>query len=386
MKIPFFEGELIRRGTLVFLATLFASIIAFFANLIISKILGPESFGVFKTIIYLFAFLPMLTDFGINVSLTKYIAEFGKESKKVKYLISWFLKVKIISYLLLTIIIFLLKDYIALHFLKNISLSYLVFAGIFSAALTFFSVFSFIALGFQNFKLFSLSQFLNSASSAFIAILLSPLGIFYMILGWGLGPLIGNLPIIPFVLKKKIFSGYKKIDMKKIFLKFSLPIYPIELSATLFTAIIPFLSLFFSQKLIGYYSFAFMFYYVTTLIPNSLSAVLFPKVSELNGLKRYKDAKNILRRSFLYYSLVAITGLVFVILFSEWFINLIAKEYLPSLLIFKIIVSLGFIFGYNVIYINYLKGLGRVRRYAFFVLIQNILLIIVSFTLLNAML
>lgn len=383
MKIQLFKGELMRRGFLVFIAMLAASIIAFFANLIISKILGPESFGTYKTIIYLFGFLPLIADLGINASLTKYIAEFGKESKKTKHLINWFLKIKLLSYIFLIIVIFLLKDSIALYFLKDASLSYLIVASIFLIAFSFFSTFSSIVMGFQNFKLYSLSQFLISTISFLLSILLSPLGVFYMILGYSLGPLIGNIPNVLFLLKKKAFSGYEKIDMKKIFFKFSLPVYPIELSANFFSVIVPLLSLFFSQTLIGYYSFAFMFYYITTIIPNSLSTVLFPKVSELNGLKRHADAKIILRKAFLYYSLFAIAGLIFVFLFSEWFISLISSDYLPSLLMFKVIVALGFIFGYNVIYSNYLKGLGKVKRFALFTLTQNILLIVASFLLLS---
>ncbi|MEM5778148.1 MAG: oligosaccharide flippase family protein [Candidatus Aenigmatarchaeota archaeon] len=384
MKFQPFKSELIKRSSLVFIATAFASLIAFFANLIISKLLGPESFGVFKTVIYLFAFLPTIADLGINSSLTKYIAEFGEKSKKLKHLIYWFFKVKLISYVILIAVLFFLKDYIALYFLKDASLSYIIIAGIVFLASNFFLTFSFIVLGFQNFKLYSLSLFLNSSISAILAVLLSQLGIFYMILGWSLGPIIGNLPNIFYFLSKKI-EKIEKIEMKKIFFGFSLPIFPIELSVALTSAIIPILSLFFSQELIGYYSFAFMFYYVTMLIPNSLSTALFPKVSELNGLKKHKDAKAILKKSFLYYSLVAIIGLAFVILLSEWFISLIANEYLPSLFIFQSIVSLGFIFGYNVIYSNYLKGLGKVKKYAFFVLLQNIILIAVSFILLSLM-
>ena len=383
MKIQLFKGELFRRGFLVFLAILATSIIAFFANLIISKILGPESFGTFKTVLYLFAFLPLIADLGINASLTKYIAEFGKENEKIKHLINWFLKIKFLSHIFIIAVIFLLKDSIALYFLKDASLSYLVIAGIFLIGFTFFSTFSSIILGFQNFKLYSLSQFLNSTISFLISILLSPLGVFYMIIGYSLGPLIGNIPNILFLLKKRAFSGYEKIDMKKIFFKFSLPVYPIELSVNFFSVIVPLLSLFFSQKLIGYYSFAFMFYYITTIIPSSLSAVLFPKISELNGLKRHGDAKIILRKTFLYYSLVVIAGFAFVFLFSEWFISLISQEFLPSLLMFKVIVFLGFIFGYNVIYSNYLKGLGKVKKFALFTLAQNILLIVASFLLLS---
>jgi O-antigen/teichoic acid export membrane protein len=105
----------------------------------------------------------------------------------------------------------------------------------------------------------------------------------------------------------------------------------------------------------------------------------------LDGLKKYGHAKNILKRSFLFYSLVVVIGIACVFLLSEWFIAFVAKDYLPSLPIFKVIVSLGLIFGYNSIYTNYLRGLGRVKKYALLMLIQNIVLIVASFILLNSM-
>jgi O-antigen/teichoic acid export membrane protein len=90
-----------------------------------------------------------------------------------------------------------------------------------------------------------------------------------------------------------------------------------------------------------------------------------------------------LKKAFLYYSLFAAIGLVFAFLFSEWFIGTVAANYLPSLYIFRIIVSLSFLFGFNVIYVNYLKGLGRVKMYALFLLAQNILLLAISFFILG---
>jgi O-antigen/teichoic acid export membrane protein len=316
------------------------------------------------------------------VSLTKYISEFGEgRIREVRHLVKWFLGIKLLSFVVIISITILFRDYIALYFLKDTSLNYLIPAGIFLLAMTFFSVFNFIILGFQNFKLFSLSQFLSSVSAALLAILLSPFGIFYMILGWGFGPLIANILNIYSLLKRRIFSSSIPTDVKKIFRKFSLPVYPVELSTNLFNAIIPLLSLFFSQILVGYYSFAFMFYLAAVLIPNALSTVIFPKVSELNGLKNYDHAKNILRKAFMYYTPVVIAGLVFVFLFSEQFISLVARQYLPSLLMFEVLISLGLIFGYVIIYANYLKGLGRVKRYALITLTQNLILIIASFIL-----
>jgi O-antigen/teichoic acid export membrane protein len=143
--------------------------------------------------------------------------------------------------------------------------------------------------------------------------------------------------------------------------------------------IVPLLSLFFASIMVGYFSFAFIFYFAALLIPNSLSIVLFPKISELNGLKKHTDAKNFLKRTFVIYTPIVLIGILIVILFSEQIINLISKEYLPSLFMFKVLISLGLIFGYNIIYTNYLRGLGRIKLFALLTLIQNLLLIAISF-------
>ena len=167
-------------------------------------------------------------------------------------------------------------------------------------------------------------------------------------------------------------------------MKFSLPLYVIGILVALLSIIVPILSLFFPQESIGYLSFALLFYTATLLIPNAIASVVFPKVSELNGLKRHGDAKNILRKAFLLYSMVVVMGLLAVFLLSDWMFNLLFVTYLPSLFMFKVLVGLGLIFGFNVIYTNYLQGLGRVKLFGLLVLVQNAILFAVSFMLLSA--
>ena len=378
------KSDLAKTSSIIFIATLSSNLILFLANLFIADQLKPVGFGVFKTIIYLFSFLPILIELGIGASLTKYIAEFGSRGKeKVGYLAKWFLKLKIYSYLVLMLLIFIFNEQISLIFLKDASLSYLILSGILLMGLSFFSVFQSIVLGFQKFKLYALSQFLTLTSSAILGVLLSPLGIFYIVLGWSFGPLIGNLFSIKFFFDSRILKKTKEFDIKSIFLKFSMPIYLIGITTGLSSAIIPFLSLFFSQEKIGYFSFAFIFYFAALLIPGALASFVFPKVSELNGLKKHGDAKIVLKKAFKLYVFVAVLGVLFVILFSEWLFTTFFEVYLPSLFIFKVLTILGFISGFNTIYVNYLQGLGRMKRFALLTLIQNALLIIISFALLS---
>ena len=51
--------------------------------------------------------------------------------------------------------------------------------------------------------------------------------------------------------------------------------------------------------------------------------------------------------------------------------------------LFKVVVIMGLLFGYNVIYTYYLQGIGNVRKFALFAIIQNVILLLVSFGLLS---
>ena len=182
---------------------------------------------------------------------------------------------------------------------------------------------------------------------------------------------------------KRQIKKSKEFDVKRIFKKFSLPSEFVWISINLFSIIIPVLSLFFSQEAIGYFSFAFLFYFATLLVPTSISSVVFPKVSELNGFNKRRDAKGILKKALLLYAPVFLIGMMLVALVSDLFFATFFENYLASLPAFKVMVSLGLLFGFNMIYINYLQGLGRVKRFALMIVLQNVILFTVSFALLS---
>ncbi len=375
----FEESEIIKSGGMVFSASLVGSVILFIANLLLSKHFGPEGFGNFKTVIYLSLLLSSTIELGAGITLTKYIAEFSKD--RINYIVRWFLKLRIVSYLILLCIIFIFREKIALYFLNDPSLSNLIMAGMLLSALVFFDIFKFISLGFQNFRLYSFSQFLTLTSAGIFTLTFGYLfGIYYAIIGWGLGYLIGNLPNIRFSFAKKIFKKTDvRLDVKKIFLNYSMPIHLMIIPGFIGNAIIPILSLFFSQRLIGYYSFAMVFYQGVISIPNALSSVLLPRFSELNGSDNLNEARIKLKRIFLIYTPIVILGIIFCILFSELFLSIIASAYLPGLLIFKTLVCFGLFVGYLLIYRSYLTGLAKLRRLTIIVIFHNISLFILSF-------
>ena len=88
----------------------------------------------------------------------------------------------------------------------------------------------------------------------------------------------------------------------------------------------------------GDYGFAWIFYSGVLLIPMALTQVLFPKISELNGSKNIKGAKEELKKVFALYTPIVIAGIAGTLMFSKSVVTLIAPEYLPSLLIFKTLI------------------------------------------------
>lgn len=382
MKINAILGEeLIKSSGMVFGASLIGSIILLVSNLVLSKHFGPESFGNYKTVVSLFLFLPALIEFGAGTTLTKYIAEFSDE--RIHYMARWFLKLRVILYLFLLGFIFIFRNQIAIYFFKDVFLNFLILPGLLIVFFRFFEIFKSITLGFQNFKLYSFSQFLTSASAGLLTVAFGYLfGVYYAIIAYGAGYLIGNLPTIKFSCAKKVFvrkNNQINLDIKKIFFRYSLPIYLMIIPGFLSIGIIPILSLFFSQKLIGYYAFAWIFYSGILLIPNALSSVLFTKVSELSGTKNFKEAKKKFVMAFIVYTPIVLLGIVGCLLISEVFVGIIAPAYLSGLVVFEALVCFGLVVGYLLIYGSYLAGLARIKRLTLLVVIQNISLLIVSF-------
>ena len=377
------EKELILNSGMVFGAGFIGAIFLFVSNIVLAKIFGPEVFGNYKTILGLFIFLPALVDFGATPTLTKYIAEFKarKEDGKINQLIRFFLKVKVFSLIAMLSLILLFKDVFANIFLKDPSLSYLIMPGLVLSFFVLFELSKPAIAGFQNFKLFSFSNFLTTASIGIFSVALGYYyGIYYAVLGYGLGYLAGNLPNIWHLIHKKLFhKNGVHLNIMPIIKRYSTPMYGMFLLNMSGNLIIPLLSLFFAQKLIGFYGFAWTFYSGVILIPMALSLVLMPKVSELDAEGKNSESKGKLVKLLVLYTLVVIAGIIGILGFSETIILLISSAYIESVLMFKIILITGLLLGYLRIGIGYATGCGDVKKVVHLTLLMNGLLFIISY-------
>jgi O-antigen/teichoic acid export membrane protein len=364
---------------LIFFVTFIGSLIAFFSNLYISTKLGPEMFGNFKTIIYLFTFLPALANLGMQAAIPKYIAEFKvKNREKIGKFVMWFMSWRFVIIIIAGILVFFLSTTISSYLFSSESYSNLVLSGLVILCASYFALFPYIVQGFQNFKLIAVCLFLGYILPPFAAILLIPFGVVYMILGFGIGTLISFLITLQFLLRKKVFSSQPNFFIEKKYKSFIYPMWLLFFVMALPSLAVPLFSLFFAQKVIGYFSFSFMFYSAALLIPNIVSYVILPKTSELIALQKKKAAGDLLKRAFMFYTPIVAVGIIGVLLFSSIALKIVSPDYLPGKIIFESLIIVGLVSGYGLIYSAYLQAVGDVKKTAVAIFSINILLFLVS--------
>ena len=376
------HSDLLINSGMIFSASFFGALFMFVSNLVLSRVFGPADFGMYKTVLGLFMFVPALVDFGASATLTKYIAEFlaKKEERKINYLVRFFFSVKVTASFVVGGLAYLFRSEIAVVFLKDASLAYLVLPGAVLAVFAVFELSKPVVTGFQKFKLLSVSNFLSAGAIGVASVVLGYYwGVYWAIVGWAVGYFIGNLINFKFMVDWGLFRKVERFDIMSVLRRYSLPMYGMYLLNMFNVVIIPVLSLFFAPVLIGYYGFAWTFYAGILLIPAALSRVLFPKISELIGRNDLRGAQNILKKIFLYYSIIVLVGIVGVLFLSEFVVMSVAPMYLPGLFIFKVLNITGLLLGYLFILNGYYNGTGQVKKSILSMVIYNVLLLIVSF-------
>lgn len=166
----------------------------FFANsVILARYLGAANFGVFSTINSLVNSLVILTLFGLNITLTKFIAEFMiRDKEKVGGFILGAFLLCLIILALVCGVYFILSPKLASKLYSDPSLSGLMRISVFSLLfLTLVNLGNSIVQGFQDFKLFA-------KTSIYSSLLLIPVTLLFL-WRWKLPGAIGALAVFFFL-------------------------------------------------------------------------------------------------------------------------------------------------------------------------------------------
>ena len=359
------EETLMKNATLMFSMSLVSAVFSFSSTIIFSRFLGPSGYGVFKTAISLASTAAYVLDMGVRFLFPRYIAEFEDKNQpgNIARLIEKTLLIKAIFAIVILISTWFFSQTISQIFFHSHDLDTLVWVTMIVFVIIFLDVTIPILIGYQNFKLVALASILVPVTHIIIGIpLVYILGIKGLLLAAALAFIIGSIPGIRFIIKKaKRKVRLKGFSFKSAVINYSLPAYFSSIPSYIFIVIIPILSLFYTQKQVGYYSFSLSFFTAAQLIPITLANVMFPKVAQLNAANKTSEAYKTFKRLIVIYTPIAICGIIFSIPIIKPVVSLLAPVFLPAsnIIIYQVIAS--FIMGYFFIAVHYVTAINKLK-------------------------
>ena len=359
------EKKIIKNSLFLFSTGILSAVISTTSNIIFSRFFGPAGFGIFKTSISLASTVAYILDFGIKYFLPRYIAEFkGKrETENITHLIKRTLILKAIVTIFVLILSWVFGYQVAKSFFHGQSQIILVWPTMLLFTIIFLDIITPILLGYQNFKLLALTSILVPFSHIIFGLPLAYIfGIKGGLFGASIAFLVGSIPAIRFILKRVVRKTHNKsFNFRSTFINYSIPAYIANVPSYISIAIIPILSLFFTQRQVGFYSLSLSFYTAAQMIPVTLANVMFPKVAQLHSGDKAKEAQETFVRLTLIYTPFAILGSILIIPVAEPLLRLLVPQFLPATKIIIVQTIAALIFGYFAIGVNYATAAGKLR-------------------------
>lgn len=359
------EKKLINNAAFMFATGIISAIFSMLSTIIFSGFLGPSGYGLFKIALGLAITAAYILDIGVKFLIPRYIAEFEakKQPENIAHLLEKTLLVKAIIAIFVLIIAWLFSQSISQIFFHSKSMEILVWPTIIVFIVVFMDLIIPILIGYQNFKMVALTSILVPLNHIILGMpLVYFLGVRGLLLAASLAFISGSIPAIRFIIKKaKRGTKLRSFSYKSAYINYSLPAYFSSIPTYIYIVIIPLLSLFYTQKQVGYYSFSLSFFTAAQLFSLTLANVMFPKVAQLNSRNKKVAAFQTLKRLLIIYTPIAICGSIFSIPLVQPIVHLLTPAFLPATKIIIIQIIASFAMGYLFITVYYVTAINKLK-------------------------
>jgi O-antigen/teichoic acid export membrane protein len=320
-----------------FISIVTASLAHFLLRIILGKHLGPDGLGVYTLAFTIYLFGIQFSAFGISHALTKYVAEFFDDSKKIReYVFSGMIS-SIITGTLMAVALFFLAPVIAIYLLKIPELTFFI-------QITAFC-FPFIAIqkavlgtlnGFRRMRDFAILNVVQNVSIALVSA--------FLVLYYNMGIFGG---VVGFVIPTIIVSVFSPLIIRE-YLRFDVTLWNtarihettvfgffviLGLSVTYISTYVGsfLIAYFLNPTDVGLYAVALLLAQTLTLIPSAIRYVTGPKISRLYGKGDRIGIRNLfystMKKSFFISAIIA----GFIAIFGQPLIStLFTDQFLPA--------------------------------------------------------
>ena len=351
---------------------------------LITKTLGPYSYGIWSLISTTISLLTTLALLGLSEAMIRFLAA-EKDPVKIKqgfFSILFF----VISFgLAMSIAMFFLSDVIALTLFKDISASYLIKAASF---LILFNAIVLLALYyfriFQQTVKFSIFMIFQTLSQLFLMYILISLG--YGILG----VIIGYLLVQIFIFFISIFFVIKEIgfaipdfSVLPTYLRFGLPIAPSNMIEWLKKSNSMYIITFFlGIQYLGVYSAASAIGSFIIVLAVPIQLILFPRLSQLFDENKLDQVTYLLKDSVKYFAFLAIPAAFGLSFLAGPLLNVMTTpEFSSGAILIPFFAFAGVFLGINTIWTNIINLVKKTHITLYLLVFTAILSISLNFLL-----
>lgn len=344
------QAKSVAKGSLfIFLGSVLAAFFAYLTKLVLVRHLSVEEYGLFFSVLTFVLFLHVFVSLGLPAGLTRTIAKFrvGNQFGKIKSIIVGSFLIQISMALLVVVVLFFLRNYLAVHYFENEAASWLLFGLSWYLPLNVFkkqikSLFNAFGNSFQ----YSLVKLLYN----FFLLVIVFLGFFFF--SGVQVPLVGYLLSFVFVFfvlavpVLKTFNIFKTLSdsfssANKELLLFSLPLL-ITAVGSVFLSYFDTLLLTYFKSLadVGVYNIIYPTAFLLTLVGGAVATALFPVITSLWESGKKKEIERALSQVYVYVFAASLPLIVLLSFLAEDIIRIFfGPDYLVGTVAFIILVS-----------------------------------------------
>lgn len=329
-------NELFKGSATTFILKVSGMILGFVVVVVIDRGNGSDGVGFYSVINQLFILAGLISCFGTNNSILRYIGQFkhSDEQPKIKTLFRNILKLIVPSNVVMGVLLLFFADDLAEHFFHNKQYELPVQA--FALSLVLYAV-TMVNIEFlRGIKRFVFSEFTRSLSRPLIFLLILLLFwkesypmiylVYFYVISIVLNFVISGIPVLSFLrtLKRPETSEPRT---KEILIT-SLPMMVTAASSAIMTSISLFLIEYYRDLGdVGIYNIAMritMFIGIILMVVNTIAG---PKLAELYWAKRDQELRRFIRQSTKIMFWMALIATAATILLSPWILDFFGEEY-----------------------------------------------------------
>ncbi|MFB3764139.1 MAG: flippase [Methanotrichaceae archaeon] len=348
---------------LTFIATAVNMLLGIAISVMLGRLLGAEDLGLYREVTTIYSIALVVGALGVTGSITKYIAEFKSDPKRLNKIAS----AGVLSLLLFGFgtlaVIFLLSDWLAEFFnMPQLSFLFKVISIIFPFALLS-QAFVSLVVGLREMKLYAAYTIIQSILMGLTTFSLIHLG--FGVMGATAGLVISSAVSSVFILL--VARGYFSIDLDDYsstigeLLKFSGPIFLANIVGLINTqADIVLIGHFLSPSNVGFYSVAIGISRLLWVIPQSIQTITYPATAEYWAHKDQPALQKMFDKSMKYTAcIISFPGLFFAFFAPEILTAIYGNGFIASVTPMRILLVGTIVYGTMISIGSSVTGAGR---------------------------